>query len=65
MLMAPPPLGLGLSQNEVTLIAKMGMEARFDTVASPKFLTVERVRRSLPLVPIVLVLLFSIFQHKS
>jgi hypothetical protein len=65
MLMAPPPLGLGLSENEVTLIAKMGMEARFNTVPSSKNWTMERVRRSLPLVPIVLVFLFSIFQHRS
>lgn len=29
LLMAAPPLGLGLNENEVAKIAKMGMEARF------------------------------------
>lgn len=61
LLMAPPPLGLGLSENEVTLIARMSMEARFNTAALSKNWTRERVRRSLPLVPIVLVLLLFYF----
>ena len=34
LLMAPPPLGLGLSENEVILIVKIGLEARFDTPAA-------------------------------
>jgi len=32
MLMAAPPLGLGLQEDEIERIAKMGMECRFKTV---------------------------------
>ncbi|KAF8337697.1 Metallo-dependent hydrolase [Amanita rubescens] len=37
LLMAPPPFGLGLSKDEVSAIAKMSMDARFDTTTSGEF----------------------------
>ncbi len=60
--MAPPPFGLGLSEDEVSAIAKMSMDARFDTTTSgnSKALEIE-THRSLRFVPIVLGVLFFYF----
>lgn len=62
LLIAPPPFGLGLSEDEVRAIAKMSMDARFDTTTSrnlkgPEFGT----PYSLTFVPIVLGVLFFYF----
>jgi hypothetical protein len=57
--MAPPPFGLGLSKDEVSAIAKMSMDARFDTTTSGDLK--RGTHRSLSFVPIVLGVLFFYF----
>lgn len=35
LLMAPNPVGLGLTENEIETVARMGMESRFPNVQPP------------------------------
>jgi adenosine deaminase len=35
LLMAPNPVGLGLTENEIETVARMGMESRFPNILPP------------------------------